>query len=205
LNIAKLVPIYMSFVVFGCGEMPAPTPDAGFVVGAECTGLGGCGAGKPNEINVSFCENCFARPDTHVCESGVCRALDTSGRMTFIVGIPPSARGAKSWTQASLNPIRADGIRVTCATALASTDYADNGAYNVGNSNFKVFATSGGADPALAYPSNIAADVGKDRMLVVRVVSDTQGKGQVLGQGCTEGIEIKASETTEVNVIVEAL
>jgi len=179
------------------------TPE--IIVGVECTDLTGCGVGAANARTVSFCEHCFSRPDTHVCEAGTCREIDVTGSLSFVLGIPPSARGAKSWTQASLNPVRSDGVRITCADLLQSSDYQDNYVYNAGNSNFKIFATPGGADPALAYPTRIAADVGVDRLLVVRVVSDTQGKGNVLAQGCAEGIEVKAGETTSVNLPLEAL
>ena len=200
----NIMTIFLLVTVWGCGDSDVEAPDSGLMVGSECVDLTGCGAGKPNARDVSFCENCFSRPDTHVCEAGICRALDTSGRIDFLVGVPPSARGAQSWTQVSLNPIRADGVRVNCAELLQSSDYQNNHVYNAGNSNFRVFATQGGADPALAYPSFIAADVGLDRLLIVRVVSGTQGKGMVLAQGCVEGIEVKAGETTDVSIVLDA-
>lgn len=203
--IQNLSLIAVAALFLSCGGSDVQTStDAGSGPPPECYELSDCGAGKPNHITVSFCTHCFARPDTHLCESGQCQALDVSGRISFAVGIPSSARGAKSWTQASLNPVRSDGVSVSCASALSSTDYNGNGHYNTGNSNFKNFATSGGADPALAYPSNIVAAVGQGRMLIVRVMSDTQGKGQLMAQGCVGDIEVKANDEIQVNLVLAA-
>ena len=194
--------IACGLIVSACGEDVEPmTPE--IMIGAECTDLTGCGAGTANARTVSFCEHCFARPDTHVCEAGMCREIDVTGSLSFVLGVPPSATGAKSWTQAAINPVKADGTRATCAELTSSTDYVDNFAYNTGNSNFKVFASRDGADPGLVYPSTIFADAGSGRLLVIRVVSETQGKGSVLAVGCTEGIEVASGQTTSVNIILE--
>ena len=194
----------MGLPLVGCGDDTEPTePD--IMVGTECIDLTGCGAGTPNARTVSFCEHCFARPDTHVCEAGVCRQIDVSGSLSFVLGVPPSAAGAKSWTQAAVNPVKSDGTKVTCADLVSSTEYVDNFDYNTGNSNFKVFASRDGADPGLVYPSTIFADAGADRLLVIRVVSETQGKGSVLAVGCADGIEVVAGQTTSVNINLEAV
>ena len=194
--------IALGLIFSACGEDEDPM-EPEIMVGTECVDLTGCGAGTANAKTVSFCEHCFARPDTHVCEAGICRELDVSGSLSFVLGVPPSATGAKSWTQAAINPVKSDGTRVTCAELINSTDYVDNFAYNTGNSNFKIFASRDGADPGLVYPSTIFADAGTDRLLVIRVVSETQGKGTVLAVGCAEGIEVVAGQTTSVNINLE--
>jgi len=187
-----------ALLVAACGgETPMMMPPP---VGSECTSIAQCGAGRPNHIDVQFCEHCFARPDTHLCEAGKCRALDGSGTLRFGFSVPSAARGAKSFSAASLNPIRADGVQLTCASVLADAEYKNNPKYNAGNSNFKSLNPPG--DPALAYQSSISADVGAGRLLVVRVTSEAQGRGTVMASGCAEGITVTAGQSTDVDITI---
>ncbi|MBI2377130.1 MAG: hypothetical protein HYV07_24225 [Deltaproteobacteria bacterium] len=163
----------------------------------ECASLADCG-GPNNARKVEFCENCFARGDSHVCESGTCKALDTSGSIKSAISIPAEAAGALSYTIAALNPIMADGTRLSCEKLLASCTYRDDFAFNAANSTFKAFPAP--ANPSNAYPLQTPADVGVDRLLVIFVTEGSQGKGRVLASGCVGGIEVRAGETTTVPI-----
>src|SRR5689334_16706197 len=64
----------------GCSSDPKLETNACGVAGTapagECASIKECGAGAQNYVEVAFCENCFARSDTHFCEAGTCRAFD---------------------------------------------------------------------------------------------------------------------------------
>lgn len=194
---ARSLPSLLLLALVACGTEETP-PDAGGPVGSECTGLAQCGMGTQNFVKVSFCEHCFARPDTHVCESGSCRAVDASAMVTIGLMTPREATGARSFTVASVNPVRADGRRVDCAALLAATDYVDSPVYSVGNSKVQTFNPP--ADPNLAYRTSISIEPGADRMIVVRVTSDVQGKGRVLAEGCVGGLDLPADGRMDVAV-----
>lgn len=182
-------------VTNSCGTVEQAPAEMG------CTGLASCG-GMSNAIKVTFCKYCFARPDTKVCEAGTCRAIDISGSISTQLQVPEVARGAKSFTIASVNPIMADGTKVTCATLLSTCAYADNFAINTGNSTFRNFNPP--ADPANVYPAPIAADAGAGRLLVVRLTSEVQGAGNVMAVGCTEGIDVVSGQTANVDLTLKA-
>lgn len=175
---------------------------AGTARGAECTGLDDCGAGAANFKEVSFCEHCPWRPDTHVCEAGVCRALALeNSNIGTAFGVPDAATGAKSFIMASINPTMADGTRVTCAALLGTCDRVMNRRLNTGNSRFLNFTEP--AAPGFAYQGQVLADVGTERLLLVLVTSEAQGKGAVMATGCAEGIEVRAGETTQVSLTLQ--
>jgi hypothetical protein len=205
-----LIALSMAFgVLAACGEEEESGPDggeptscgtSGEAPASSCTGLDECGAGPQNYKPVSFCENCFAGSDTHVCEAGSCRALDRSGSLRVSFGIPEAARGAKSFAVAVVLPLMADGTRVSCAALLTTCDSVNNRAINTSNATFQNFVQSpDGADPTIVYTYSTSADVGVDRLVVITATSDTQGKGSGLAAGCVDGLAVTAGETTRVD------
>lgn len=171
---------------------------AGTKRGNECSGLGDCGAGAANAKQPNFCDNCLMRPDTHVCEAGVCRALGGTGNIMTAFGIPEAAAGAKSFTVATIHPVMADGSEVTCTKLMSTCGFLMNPAINTTNSTFKRFAEPARTDSV--YPSLISAEAGTGRLLFIQITSDEQGKGTVLAQGCAEGLTVNEGETVTVPV-----
>ncbi|MCK6551070.1 hypothetical protein L6R52_34865 [Myxococcota bacterium] len=194
----------IAWIWAGCGGDDGPTGtnscgNAGAKVGSECASLADCGAGAQNQVEVVFCEHCVPRADTHFCEAGVCRAIDTDPMLTnisFSFGLPAGVTTAKSFTIASLNPIMADGTRVTCA-ALLSTCLSDgNGALNARNSRFNALPAGD------LFMGQISADPGEERLLFVQLTTGMQGTGDVVAAGCTEGIDVVKGAGPAVTVDV---
>lgn len=202
----------VSSIVIACGSDTGPGPDshgtpslcgeAGATPGAECTGLDRCGTPMQNFVKVAFCEHCFARADTHVCEAGTCRALDQSPdtKIEFRFTVPPAALGSQSFTTAALNPVMADGTRLTCGALSSTCMFVDNAMINARNSRFDRLVA--GAD---FYHGQIAADAGSDRLLFIQVTSGVQGTGDVRARGCVSGIEVVSGQTTAVVVDLSPL
>jgi hypothetical protein len=187
--------------LFGCGSDPVEPPPAsscgvgGTASGQECTGLKQCGRGESNYVEVAFCEHCFARPDTHVCEAGVCRQLPMELGTLKVAFTLDAVQGAQSFAQATILPTMADGTKVTCAALLSTCNSINNPAINTTLSNAK--ALPGGGDVVISL---ISADPGPDRLYMVRLTSELQGKGQVKAVGCKEGITVVAGQTVDVSV-----
>lgn len=175
-----------------CGEAGAP-------LGMDCAAVTECGAGAANHVQVSFCENCFSRSDTHFCESGTCRGFDLElTNVNFSFTVPAAAIAAKSFTIASLNPTMADGGRLTCA-ALLSGDcpFVNNPAINARNSRFNNIQ---GGD---FFMGQISIDPGEDRLLFLQLTSGQQGIGTVLAKGCAEGIDVTKGQAPGTPVALE--
>lgn len=173
----------------------------GLPQGVACTGVDQCGEGTRNHVAVAFCEHCFSLADTHVCESGTCRPHDASGRLEVRFRVPVAARGARSFTQASLNPLLADGTRATCAALLSTCDDLTDPRINAVRSNFRTFLATGGiADPSVLYTSLLDADIGDERIVLVRVTTRAQGSGDVVAQGCVDAIDVRQGDTLTVTV-----
>lgn len=180
-------------VLISCGaDKPEDNPDggggptscgtSGALTGSECMDLAGCGAGAQNFVKVSFCEHCFARADTHVCEAGTCRALDQDidTSIMYAFSIPPALSAAQGFSVAVVNPIMADGTRVTCESLLKPTcETHQNGKFNARNS--KADQIGAGAEVVQGFTS---ADHGEDRMVFVQITALRRGEGALLGQGC---------------------
>jgi hypothetical protein len=183
------------------GSQNAACGSAGQKSGAKCSGLGDCG-GATNFQTVSFCDHCFAYADTQVCESGTCRMLasDLSTNIKLAFNIPQQAAGAQSFTAASLDPVTADGVTLTCAGLSSSMcAYTNNPAINARNSHTRAFA-GGGADPTNAYTDLILAEAGSERLAFVVVTSAAQGKGDIKAIGCAEHIDVASGQTTQVMI-----
>jgi hypothetical protein len=172
----------------GCG-------DPGNRSHVQCASLTDCG-GPANYVHAA-CPNCFSTPSAQVCEAGLCRQIDRSGKVSIDIGVPPTAAGAQSFVLATVDPVMADGTHVNCPALLSTCSTLDNPLLNTGDSTFKVIA--GGADPAFVYTNvTIDADVGSGRLFVLRVVADVGGGGAVLAAGCIGGLDIASNQTTVV-------
>lgn len=195
---------FLALISIACNSGEADDDDlqpsmcglAGTKTGSECSGIDECGTN--NAIEPSFCEHCLLRPDTHVCESGTCRALGPRGNIQSAFGIPAQAVGSKSYTVATVQPIMADGSKVTCEKLTTTCGFLDNPAINTTNSTFKNF--DGPASIENAYPVLSAAEAGSDQILFLQVTTDVQGKGTVTARGCAEGISVSEGQTTQVPI-----
>jgi hypothetical protein len=200
--IAFVLCLLVAILQASCGGSETTPPPAANACGVsgemvpampECTNIKECGAGTQNYAEVSFCEHCFPRADTHFCEAGTCRQFDAAlTNLSFSFQLPPSTvASAKSVARATVNPIMADGTKLTCAK-LRSSDcsFVNNPQMNARNSTFSNL--NGGGD---FYMLQMSVDPGEDRILFVQVTDDTQGKGSVLATGCVENIDVVAGQS----------
>lgn len=189
--------------VIACGGDSDPGPDAGL---AECSTFAECG-GPNNLQQVTFCEHCFARPDTHVCEEGRCRALpaefNARGQLSIGFAVPDAARGAKSAVLASILPIDGSGGEVSCSR-LVPGSAATFGDRSINTSNAVAVTLNPPGDPSFAYVTMTSADPGQNRLVYLGVTSDVQGKGTLLAEGCLSGIEVVAGQTQNLSLELQA-
>lgn len=190
-----------------CGSEPETEPGAtnacgavGALAGAECTGLATCGAGAQNFKKVTPCDHCLASADSHVCEAGVCRAIDVTAYGTIkasfsLIQVGSTAQGL---AQAAIYPVMADGTRLTCAALLSTCGFRENPAINA-NSSAQNVTQSG--DILLSLTAMEAAT---DVLYFAQFTTETRGRGTVLAQGCVEEIVVVGGQTTEINVDLSA-
>jgi hypothetical protein len=157
---------------------------------ASCAGLDQCGQGAQNFASDPTCELCPHRADSHVCEAGTCRPLEDLALISVLISVPPAAVGAPSFTIATLNPVAADGTKVTCARLLSDQcQLLQNPALNFTNSTHKQFS-GGGAATGMVYQSGISGEPGADRIILVQATSELGGDGEVVARKCLEGVTI---------------
>lgn len=198
------LPILLSVAVFGCGSSePPPVMNtscgtAGTKAGMECSSIEDCGAAGRNAQTVSFCEHCFAHPDTHVCEAGVCRMIPTDftelGTIKFGFSLLGMGSGAQSFAAAAVLPIAADGSKLSCAKLLSTCNYTNNFTLNASSYSRQI---SGGGD---TIQDLVNVDPGPDRLLFLALTSDRQGKGRVLAKSCSENILVEKGKTITVTM-----
>lgn len=209
----SLLSLVTVFLLAACGGSGTDDPDGGSNMtnscglantaeGSECTGLDQCGAGPQNFVEVTFCEHCFARADTHVCESGKCRMLESGFSTTNVMyafSLLPGVN-APAFTVASILPVMADGTRVSCASLMKDTcDIDANRMINAKSSSF--LRIQGGGDFISAL---VAVDPGEDRVVYIQLTSGMQGTGTVLARGCAE-VDITMGETKQVEITLTKL
>lgn len=196
---SRLVSLTLLAGLLACGDAAGPSEDAGT---AECSSFAECG-GPNNVQTVSFCEHCFDRPDTHVCEAGTCRALATGlaaqGQLRVGFTVPSQASGARSIALATLLPVDGRGEPVTCARLVPGgpSVFRDR---SINTSNATSAPLNPPGDPSVAYITMSSADPGSGRLLYLAVASEVQGKGDLLAEGCVEGIEVRAGETQNISL-----
>ncbi len=199
----RRVPLALILGLLACGDSAGPSEDAGI---SECSTFAECG-GPNNVQTVSFCEHCFDRPDTHVCEAGQCRALalglDAQGQLRLGFTVPAQATGARSLVLASLLPQDGHGQSVTCARLLpGGPSVFRDGSINTSNATSAPLNPAG--DPNVAYITMTSADPGSNRLVYLGITSDMQGKGTLLAEGCLEGLEVRAGETQNLSIDLTA-
>lgn len=157
---------------------------------AECTGLDQCGAGAQNFAVDPTCDNCPHRADSHLCEAGTCRPLESLELVSVLLSVGTAGVGANAFTIATISPIMADGSKVTCAQLMSDgCQRLANPALNVTNSTHKSFA-SGPASNDMVYQTGISAEAGTGRLLFVQATDDPSGDGDVKAWGCVEDITV---------------
>jgi hypothetical protein len=172
-----------------CGTAPAAAPTAG------CTGVATCGAGASNQRRPINCTHCFAGYDSHVCEAGACRAVDTTpGPIRVLMGLSGRGSGAQSVMIAALHPTMADGTQLTCAKLLSTCAWRDNPAINAN------VITQAIAQPGETLQSSISVEPGAGRLVFVGLTSEPQGKGTLLAKGCAEGVDVVPAMATTVSI-----
>ncbi len=186
--------LFSSVFALACGDStPDPGADGGLrecSADAECCTFAQCGG--PNNVQVvSFCESCFARPDTHVCESERCQELPSDlcerGQIRVAFDVPPEAVGARSVTMAVILPTDSVGNPVDCARLLGQgPELFDD--RTVSTTNSVAVALTPPGDPDFGYATLTSAPPGPDRIVYLAVTSESQGKGARMAEGCVEGI-----------------
>ncbi len=110
--------------------------------------------------------------------------------ISVLISVGPEGTGAVGFTIATINPIMADGSKVTCATLLSSgCNVLDNSGLNVTNSTHKRFS-GGGASPQMVYQTGISGEPGADRILFVQATQEQSGDGKIMARGCVDGITV---------------
>lgn len=156
----------------------------------ECTGLPECGAGAQNFTVDPTCDNCPHRADSHVCEAGACRAMDPLELVSVLISVGPEGVGAQGFTIATINPISADGSKVTCAQLMSSgCERLGNATLNVTNSTHKRFS-SGAASSDMVYQTGISGEPGADRIIFVQATEEQSGDGRIMAWGCVDGLTV---------------
>ena len=184
----------------GSSGDPVACGVSGELMGQECTGIEQCGGGAENVLPVYFCDNCPVRANTAMCSAGVCAPFSTFGDIDVSpIAIPDGVAGGASFIAAAFAPINADGSRLTCE-ALKSGDCTlpDNYGLNVESASFSN-ASGIGAGFVFTIPT-VLATPGEDRLVLVLITSETQGKGQILARGCAEGVSVTQDQTTAVQL-----
>lgn len=177
-------PVTPSVSTSACGAAPASAP------AAECIGLSQCGAGAQNFSKDPTCDNCPHRADSHLCEAGTCRAMESLELVSVLISVGPEGTGATGFTIATINPVMADGSKVTCATLLSSQcSVLENSGLNITNSTHKRFS-GGGASPQMVYQTGISAEPGADRILFVQATEEQSGDGKIMAHGCVDAITV---------------
>lgn len=179
----------------GCGAPGEP-------LASECLSLAECGLGVENAEAVRFCDLCPLRAQTEVCLGGRCEPFALTGSIEVAVtAFPDEATGARSVVLAALEPIAADGTRLTCAGLLGPTcRLTGNPELNATNVRFVNLAAP--AEPGTVVPGlRTVAVPGPDKLLLLRATSEVQGRGQVLAEGCREGIIVPEADTVVLDVL----
>lgn len=184
--------------LFACGDdggsgSPGACGWEGEAKGDACQRLSDCG-GPSNESQVSFCDNCPFRADVQICNAGVCETFDPSSSIELPLLSPPaSATGAAAAILVALEPVAADGTRLTCEGLLSSAcgarSHPRQPQLNATNARFVNLSPP--FAPGSVYPGlRTASAAGADKLLWVRLTTETQGKGEVLAEACVEGIQV---------------
>jgi hypothetical protein len=124
--------------------------------------------------------------------------MGPTGTIQAGFNIPNAAAGARSYVHAAFNPLAADGTRLTCTALLSTCSLLSNPILNTSNSTSRALVPPG--EPSIAYRSVANAEAGADRLLLLLIVRDEQGQGEVLARGCVEGIDVAEGQTTQVSV-----
>lgn len=159
---------------------------------AACARLEDCG-GAGNVGTVSFCEHCppFAR--TEFCRAGKCEAFSVDPSIDIeVLALPDEAAGAQSIIVAVLEPVMADGTVLSCEGLLApACSIVANGALNASNVKFQTLSPP--AQPGLVYRTGSVSAPGPGKLVLVRATSESQGRGQLLAEGCVEGVDVPST------------
>ena len=189
-----IVPATFLFALTACSSdgdetpMGQPTNDAGGggrsgVCGLpeatpmdECRSPGGC----PDESNfgTASCSNCPPEALFQLCASGVCETYDRSGTIDARFVATADAEGAQSYVAMIMDPVMANGRRLTCANLLNDCDVLNENALNVINVQTAEPPTPLERD--LVYPALASAHVGTGRIVLIYVVQQRDGEGRIL-------------------------
>lgn len=201
-SVARVILVAAASALAACSGGDDVDPDAGVsgpsacgVAGqapaAECEGLDQCGAGEQNFTKDPTCDNCPRRADSHLCEAGACREVADSALVQVLLTVPAEAIGAAGFTIATLNPVMADGSRVTCDKLLSDAcARGSDAALNFTSSTHNPFPGQTGASMDMVYQTGAFFEPGADRLLFVQATEELSGDGQVLAWACLEGLTV---------------
>lgn len=170
----------------------APCGIEGTPASSMCMDASDCG-----QTDVRFnCTNCPIEATQATCVSGQCDTYDDSGRVRFGFNVVNAGAGGNSYVGMIIDPMMANGDRVTCAALLSTCPIVNNKELNV--VNVDVGNPAGGLQQGQAYILTPFAHVGENRIGYLFVTSQMAGSGDVIAHGCTEGVAITSGQQTDV-------
>ena len=172
-----------------CGR-PDLTPASACQTAADCP--------DPSNQGRALCSNCPREALFRTCSAGQCVEYDRSGTIDARFIGTPAASGGESYVTSVIDPIMADGRRLTCANLLNECDVVNDPGLNV--INVQIAEPVPPLAPDLAYISLASAHVGSDRIVLIYVTASSDGEGRILAQGCVEGLTVTSGQTTQALV-----
>ncbi|MCB9655856.1 MAG: hypothetical protein H6729_17150 [Deltaproteobacteria bacterium] len=165
--------------------------------GWSCGGQSQPGCGESNAVSILSCDHCPRRADAQVCEAGTCRdvSVNPGGLVRVLPTIPEGLDSIQAAIVATVLPTMADGTRVMCERLLTGATLQDVGLNVV---NVRVLPVV--VEPPLVPSLSLLTEPGPDQLVVVLLVDDERGAGQVLAQGCREGVEVSEGGKTTVGM-----
>lgn len=175
--------------VEGCGIEGTPE-------GTECVGFDECGV---RNTQVAFnCDTCPQEAISELCLSGRCTPYDLDATIQIGFNVFEHGDGANSFVLAVIDPMGADGTRVTCEALLSSCNLVDNFSVNVMNVQVTGAGSANGFEQNQAYIGLADAQSGEDRIAYLRLHAQGRGNGTVLAKGCSEWASLAPGQTAQV-------
>lgn len=212
-RVHRLTVLLSLFLAAACGSdststaLPRSTPDTGPTTVVQCGEAAlqpqnECRAADdcPDGTNVGprACSNCPVEALFRVCQAGECFEYDRSGTIDARFVADVLADGGQSYVTMVIDPVMANGRRLTCASLLSQCDVLNDTDLNVVN------VQRANPEPplqqGLAYIALASAHVGTDRIVLIFVTANRNGEGRILTRGCVDGITVSSGQTAQALV-----
>ncbi len=174
-----------------CGVPGEPT-------GSDCAGFDECGV--RNVTQAFNCERCPQEAVDKLCSAGSCVPYQRDATIQVGFNVFEHGAGGNSFVFAVLDPMGADGTRITCEGLLASCTLEDNFNLNVMRVQVAGAGTASGFEQNQAYRGLVNAASGDGLLALLRIHVEGRGNGAVLAKGCAVVPSVAAGETAQVIV-----